>query len=519
VNFDVPEQLNTTSYFLDHNLEQGRGERTAVYCRNGRFTYGDIAALTNQVGNVLKDLGVEPENRVYIALPDSPEFVASFYGVQKIGASTIVAYTYLSTEDFRYEIELLRPKVVIADQSCMERLREAASGRKYPSSFLVLGRAAGEPGPREFDFHAMAGEASDRLEAESTHREDYARWGFTGGSTGHPKAVPVPHSSLVYSFQSMQQILHYTMDDVILSVPKMFFGYGRTGTIVHPFRVGAASVLFPERTTPRRIFEFVEQYRPTILLLVPTMMRQMLEISKEERPHFSCIRFCTCAGESLSAELHEEWEDAFGCEVINMLGSAEMGYVYVSNRPGEVVRGSVGKPIPGYEVKIVDESGLEVSEGEVGVLMAKGPTSGFFYLRMPKKSRQVFRGEWVYTGDLFRRDRGGNLWFIGRADNLIKVSGVWTSPLEIEGAVQTHPDVVDCAVVGVKDRDGLQKTRAYVILKQGIPSTKGKAEEIRDFVKRRLSPYKYPRSIEFVTDLPKTSSGKVDRTLLKEQAE
>lgn len=513
---EIPEQLNTTSYFLDENISQGRGGNTAIYYKEDKYTYEDMTRLTNRAGNVLRHLGVEMENRVYIALQDTPEFVAVLYAVQKIGAETVIGYTYQSPEDYKYEIRLLRPKVVVADESCIDRLRQACEGEAYPSSFLVVNRSSIALRSNENDFLGMMEQAGETLDAAPTHKDDFVRWGFTGGSTGHPKAMPVTHSTLVYSFASMQTIMNYTQDDIVLSVPKMFFGYGRTSTIVLPFRVGAASVLFPQRTTEKLIFELIEKFRPTILVNVPTMMRKMIQFPKTERPDMSCIRLCTCAGETLSAELHNAWRDTFDCEVVNMLGSTEMGYVYVSNRPGEVVPGSVGKPIPGYEVRIVDDDGRELPDGQIGVLMAKGPTSGFFYRHQLEKSRKVFRGEWVYTGDLFEKDKAGYLWFHGRADDLLKVSGVWVSPLEIEKVVQTHSCVLDCAVVGVRDRDGLDKTKAYIVLKDGIQGDQALEKEIMLYVKERLSPHKSPRLVQFVEGLPRNPVGKVDRLGLKE---
>lgn len=510
---ELPEIFNTTTFFLDENIHQGRGENTAVYYGGEQYTYHDLHRLTNKVGNVLKDLGVEIENRVYIALEDTPEFVACFYAVQKIGAGAIVGYTHLSPSDYKYEINLLRPKVVIGDDSSIDRLREAVQGERYPKRMVVLSRNGSSLKENEVDLYQMVDGASDSLEVEPTHKDDYARWGFTGGSTGHPKALPVPHSTLAHSFNSMQPILGFRPDDIILSVPKMFFGYGRTSTIILPFRVGAAAVLFPERSTASKIFELIAKYRPTILVQVPTMMRKMLQTPEGERTDLSSIRLCTCAGEALSAELYHEWKDTFGCEVVNMLGSAEMGYVYVANRPGEVVPGSVGKPIPGYAVKIVDDKGRRVPAGEAGVLMAKGPTSGFYYWHMLEQSREVFQGQWVNTGDLFRQDANGYLWFMGRADSLLKVSGVWISPMEVEDAVRTHAAVVDCAVVGIKDSDGLEKTKAFVVLNKDAAGID--ADSIKEHVKQTLSPYKSPRFIAFVDDLPKTSAGKIDRSALK----
>jgi len=359
--------------------------------------------------------------------------------------------------------------------------------------------------------------ADEHLETEPTSSDDIALWKFSGGTTGHRKAIPHRHYDPVWAFEGFQQVIHYTEDDVVLSVPKMFFGYGRDGTIVFPFRVGAAAVLFPERTTVAKIFELVEKYKPTVLVQVPTMMRRMLQTPKEERGDLSCIRVCTSAGEALSAELYREWKESFGCEVIDGIGSGEMYWIYVSNRPGEVIPGSLGKVVPGFEAKIVDDEGHELPDGEIGVLMAKGDCAGFQYWHDTEKSRKTFRGDWVYTDDLFKRDKGGNFYFCGRRDDLLKVSGYFVSPLEIEGCIQTHPYVAECAVVGIKDRDGLDKTKAFVVLRDGVIVSESTADELREYAKEKLSPYKYPRFIEFVDELPKTGLGKVDRLQLKQR--
>lgn len=518
MDIHIPDQLNVTSYFLDENLLQGRGDNIALHFPGKPYTYRELAALTNRAGNVLKDLDVDMEDRVYLALRDTPEFVAFLYAVQKIGAEAIVGYTYQSPKDYRYEIQLLRPKVVVVDESCIERMREACAGERFPKALLVLDHTSISRNQGEHDARQLLEKADDTLEAAPTHKDDFVRWGFTGGSTGKPKAMAVTHSTLVYSFASMQTIMNYSEEDIVLPIPKMFFGYGRTSTVILPFRAGASAVIFPERTRVETIFELIERYRPTILVNVPTMMRKMLQFPEDQRPDMGSIRLCTCAGEALSAELYHEWRETFDCEVINMLGSTEMGYVYVSNRPGEVVPGSVGKPIPGYEVKIVDEAGRELPDGQIGVLMAKGPTSGFFYRHHLRKSRSVFRGEWVYTGDLFEKDADGYLWFHGRADELLKVSGVWVSPLEIERIAQTHPDVSDCAVVGVKDADGLDRTKAFVVLKDGLKGDEAMGDSIRQYVRERLSPHKVPRLIAFVDNLPKNPAGKVDRKRLRQES-
>jgi len=513
----VPEQLNVASYFLDHNILEGREKRIAIYYRNEEYTYNDIFRLTNRVGNVLKELGVEIENRVYIVMNDSPEFVATYYASIKIGAIPAVGYTFFSPKDYLRELNNIKPKVIVADSGYVDRLREAIKDSRYPKYLLVAGKSGLQLEKGAADFNKMVKRADAHLEPEPTLRDDTAIWGFSGGTTGLRKIIPHRHYNLVFAYEACQQIIHYSKDDVVLPAPKLFFGYGRTGSILYPFRVGAAAIIFPERTTPAKIFELVEKHKPSMLIITPTVMRRMLQTQKDERTDLSCIRLCTSGGEQLSAELYSEWMRNFGCEVIDGIGSGEMFYSFTFNVPGKVVPGSVGKPLPGYEVKIIDDNGHELTDGVIGTLIIKGASAGLCYLRNYEKSKKTFRGEWVYTEDLFSKDKEGNLYFHGRKDDLLKVSGYFVSPLEIEECIETHPDVAECAVVGVKDVDGLDTTKAFVVLRKGINTSNSMADNIKKYTKEKLSPHKYPRLIEFIRALPLTRTGKIDRYELRKK--
>jgi benzoate-CoA ligase len=507
--------LNITTYFLDENIVKGRGNRVAVYYKDKSYTYNQIHELTNRVGNALKTLGVEPENRVYIVLSDSPEFVASFFGIIKIGAVATYAYTFLKPKDYAAELNLIRPKVVITDYSAIDALREAVDNVKFPKSFLVVGRS--DLRENEFDFHSLTAEATGELEPEPTSKDDIALWKFSGGTTGVRKAVPHRHENVVFAYESYNKIVDYREDDIVLSVPKMFFGYGRDGTIVFPFKAGASAILYPERFSQKIFFNLINKYRPTILVQVPTAMRKILQSPMDKFPDFSSIRLCTSAGEALSKELYNEWKLKTGCEVLDGIGSAEMYYVYISNQLNDIKPGTLGKVAPGYDAKIVDEEGNELSAGEIGLLAAKGGSSGNEYYHLREKTQQTFRGEWVYTDDLFSKDKEGYFRFEGRRDDLLKVSGIFISPYEIEKCIQMHEDVCECAVVGIEDNDRLIKSKAFVVLAQGIERSAQTAEEIKAYCKKKLSPYKFPRFVEFMEELPKTSLGKINRRRLKEK--
>lgn len=514
----LPERINIGSYYLDGNLEQGRGDKTAIYCKDRTYSFLDLWRLTNRIGNVLKELGVEPENRVLLILEDSPEWLATWLAAMKIGAVSTNAYTFLNPRDYEYLLLLVRPKVVVVDGTTREKLSEASRNLKVPKAFLVAGEGAGDLKKREFSLDRMIQTADDRLEVEPTHRDDTAYWNFSSGTTGNPKAVPHLHRDPVFSFESMSHYLGFTPDDVILRVPKLFFHYSREASFF-ALRSGAAVVVSDERTTAPLIFELARKYRPTVLINVPTMMRAMIQTPEHERADLSCLHYNMSSGELLSPQLYEEWVKTFGVEVIDRMGSAETGMAYLSNRLGAVVPGSSGVITPLMEIKLVDGDGLEVPQGQPGVLMARGGACGRYYVREHEKSSTTFPGDqWVYTGDVFVQDEKNFFWYVGRADEMVKVSGVWVAPLEIERTLQQCQSVKECAVLGVKDKDALTKVKAFVVLKDAGEVSPDEAQsELKRFCKEKLAPHKHPRAIEFVKELPKTGQGKIDRRLLRER--
>jgi benzoate-CoA ligase family protein len=515
---DVPRAFNLARHFVDRNVEEGGGARTALVGPEGPTTYAELAALTNRSGNVLRELGVRAEERVLLVLADSVEFVALWYGAQKIGAVTAEAYTFLQPKDYAYYLDYTRASVVVADLSTLDRIRKAAVSSPWLRQVLVVGPAE-ELGPREASFEALAAAAPDELEAAPTTRDDVAIWKFTTGSTGLPKAAVHPQHSPLLSFDWYARgVLDLREDDVVLPVPKLFFGYARDLTALYPFGVGAAGIVFPERSTPGRIFELVAGHRPSILVQVPTMMAAMIAHPDAARQDLSCLRLCTSAGEALPRELYERWRATFGVEVLDGIGSSEAYHIYISNRPGQVRPGSVGQVVPGYRARVVGEDGKGVPDGEVGTLWIEGDTAALLYWNEHEKTKQTFSGDLVKTGDLFLRDSEGFFWYRGRTDELIKVGGIWVAPAEIEHCLIAYPDVVECAVVGYED-EGLVLTRAHVVLRVGVAGSEELAAALQDHVRTHLSPHKYPRDVRFVTELPKTPSGKIDRRALRADLE
>jgi benzoate-CoA ligase family protein len=507
---DVPERCNVTSYFLDRNLELGRGDRTALIHPTGTSTYAELAALTNRIGNVLRDLGVVPCQRVLLALADSVEFVATWYAAQKIGAVTAEVYTFLPVKDFAYYLAYTETDVVIVDAGTLERMREAVAGSTRKVRLLVVGDA--ELGDHEESFDALVAAASPELAAASTTRDDVAIWKFTTGSTGAPKACVHPTRTPLLSFHCYARgVLDINENDVVLAVPKLFFGYARDLAALYPFGVGGAGIVFADRSTPERLFEMIERHRPTILVNVPTMMNAMITyVETHPKPDLSSVRLCTSAGEALPEPLYRRWEETFGVPVLDGIGSSEAYHIYVSNRPDAIRPGSLGVPVPGYQARVTDADRQPLPDGEIGNLEITGPTVALEYFGEPAKSAETYFGDTVRSADLFSRDADGFFHYRGRADDLLKVGGVWVAPSEIEHCLVAHPDVLECAVVGY-DANGLMLPRAYVVARTDVPVV-----ELQQWVKTRLSPHKYPRDVRLVAELPKTGSGKLDRRRLKE---
>jgi benzoate-CoA ligase family protein len=490
---DIPRFVNLASWFVDRNVEEGRGDRTALFGPGGRTTYAQLAGLVNRGGNLLRELGVRAEERVLLVLADSVEFVALWYGAQKIGAVTAEAYTFLQPKDYAYYLDYTRAGVVVVDGTTEGPIREAARSSRWLREVLLVGEG----------FEQRLTEVSDELEPAPTTKDDVAIWKFTTGSTGQPKAAIHPQHSPILSCEWYAKgVLGLREDDLVLPVPKLFFGYARDLAALFPFAVGAAGIVFPERSTPERIFELIAEHKPTILVNVPTMMAQMVSHSGQGRcqvPDVSSLRMCTSAGEALPRELHDRWLETFGVEVLEGIGSSEAYHIYISNRPGRVRPGSTGELVPGYSAQIAEN----------GELWIEGDTAALLYWGEHEKTKQTFSGDTVKTGDLFERDDDGYFWYRGRVDDLIKVGGIWVAPAEIEHCLVSHPEVVECAVVGAQV-NGLTLARAFVVLREPVDE-----QALQDFVRERLSPHKVPREVRVVDDLPKTPSGKLDRKALR----
>jgi len=509
-----PERFNMADYFLYHNLEEGRENKICLYFENQTWTYGDVARLSNRTGNALRELGASIEDRVLLALPDRPEFVWTWFGAARIGAVITMVNPLLPVADYEYYLEYTRAKVAVVHQSLAKTFAEAAKTARYLRSVLVVGDDIELP-ERWVKFNEVVNAAAEECSPADTRRDDIAIWLFTSGSTGHPKgAVHLQHDLPFNTEVFAKATMGVNADDLTVSVPKLFFGYATGTNLLFPFAVGGATALFAERSTAEKMFEVIKRYKPTILTTVPTMINSMLNVSGASREDLASLRFCYSAGEALPKELYERWMNAFGVDICDGIGSAEMFHIYITNRPGDIKPGSLGRIVEGYEAKIVDAEDKEVPTGEMGTLRIKGDSAALCYWNAHEKSKETFAGDWCTSGDQFHVDEDGYYWYHGRTDDMLKVSGVYVAPAEIENCLLQHEAVLECAVVG-HEADGLVKPKAFVVLREGFYRGDALAEDIKQFVKTNIAVYKYPRWIAFVDSLPKNDRGKIDRKQLK----
>jgi benzoate-CoA ligase len=511
-NVEFPERFRMGDYFLYHNLEEGREGKVCLYYGEETYTYADAARWSNRAGGALRELGVETEDRVLIVLPDCPEFVWAWFGANRVGGVITMVNPLLPADDYSYYLEYTRARVSVIHESLLENFERAAEGARELKNVLVVGRECG----RFRSFAEVLSAQDDELTPADTHRDDPAIWLFTSGSTGRPKGAVHLQHDLPYNTECYAKgVLGINENDLTVSVPKLFFGYATGTNLLFPFAAGGATALFPERSTPEKMFETIERFRPTVLTSVPTMINSMLNVEGAARRDLSSLRMCLSAGEALPAELYRRWVETFNVEIYDGIGSAEMFHIYITNRPGDVKPGSLGRIVEGYEAEIVDAEGRAVPAGEMGTLRIKGDSAALCYWQAHEKSKATFAGDWCTTGDQFHADEEGYYWYHGRTDDMLKVSGVFVAPAEIENCLLRHEAVLEAAVVGHDAGDGLVKPKAFVVLRDGRAPCEALASEIKEFVKSRLALYKYPRWVEFVAALPKNDRGKIDRKLLK----
>ncbi len=497
-----PDRFNAAEFFVDRAVtEHGWGQRTAFRYQGRSITYQETAEMVARAAGALLASGVRAEQRVLLALPDSPDFVTAFFGAIKAGVVPVPVNTFLDGRDLRYYLDDSGAAALIVHRDLVDRVKSA-----LPSLTIV----AGEGG----DWELRLATASPLTGAASTHPDDMAFWQYTSGSTGAPKGAVHLHRDMVYAADVYAiPTQRLTPEDRIFSASKMFFAYGLGNSLFCPLRAGASALLAPERPTPEMCLRTIESERPTIFYAVPTLYAAIL--NHPGNYDTSSLRLAVSAGEALPAEIFRRFQDRFGVEIIDGIGSTEMAHVFISNRPGECRPGSSGRLVDGYDARIVDEAGCDVADGEIGNLLISGGSAAAFYWRKAAQTRSTMLGEWLRTGDKYRRDADGYYWYCGRSDDMMKSSGQWVSPAEVEGALLEHPAILECAVAAVAGDDGVARPRAFIVLRDA--ATQPSQEAFREFLRARIAHFKVPHTFEVVTELPKTATGKIQRFKLREQ--
>ncbi|MCH8266957.1 MAG: benzoate-CoA ligase family protein [Acidobacteria bacterium] len=522
-SIQVPDVFNIAAYFVDRNLELGRGKNIAIYEEGRQLNYSQLAEMVNRTGNALRSLGIDAENRILMAVPDSAEFVATFFGATKIGAVPIPVNTAARPDDYLYFLNDSGARTFVVHEDLLPQLQGILPQASCLRQLILVGPSSGKPGaalPESpsgttyscHSFTKLLEQSSPTLAPEPTSKDDIAFLLYTSGSTGGPKgAVHLQHDMLFSTELYARSILKIAEQDIAFSASKLFFAYGLGNGMYFPFSVGGAAVLNPHRPTAETIFDYIEKFRPTLFFGVPTLFSAMLQIP--EKKDLSSIRFAVSAGEALPAEIFQRFQERFGVTILDGIGSTEMLHIFISNRPGDARPGSTGKLVPGYEAKIVDDDGTEAAQGEIGNLWVKGDSAAAFYWRKQELTKRTMLGEWLVTGDKYTVDENGYFCYCGRADDMLKVAGQWVSPAEVENALLGFPGVLEAAVIGLEDNDGLIKPKAFLVMNQQAEA--GTEESLRKFLREKLRGYKCPRWFEFVQELPKTPTGKIQRFKLR----
>lgn len=516
----VPEIFNAAGHFVDRNVRDGGGDKIAIEYGEERVSYAQVLERVNRFATALRDrFDVRAEERVLLLLHDGPAFVYAFFGVIKIGAVAVPVNTLWKPADYHYVLNDSRARVLVVSEALLAQVAEMPP-REVPHlrHIIVVGRERAGDSPT-FDEVLAAGDAD--LDAAATSRDEPAFWLYSSGSTGSPKGcVHLHHDMVVCAALFGKGVLNIQQRDRCFSAAKLFFAYGLGNALYFPFSVGATTVLWPGPPAAAAVYDIIERHRPTLFFSVPTGYGMLLAHAREGDRDFdlSSVRAAVSAGEALPRALFDRFEQRFGLQILDGIGSTEALHMFISNRPGHIRAGSSGPLVPGYEARILDDEGRDVPRGEIGNLWVKGDSVCACYWNQHEKTKQTIQGDWLRTGDKYTQDEDGFYWYSGRTDDMLKVGGQWVSPIEVENALLAHAEVQECGVVGREDGDGLTKPMAFVVLRADTERRVTHAAELDAFIRERLAAYKRPRWVEFVTDLPKTATGKIQRFKLRELA-
>jgi benzoate-CoA ligase family protein len=538
--FTERRPYNAVSDFVDAHIAAGRGSKAAFIDPERSLTYGELQERSIGFAHALLGLGLQPEHRVALLLNDTVDYPVAFWGAIRAGCVAVPLNIYLTLPQYAYILADCRARALVVDAALAEAIAPVLDKLPRKPVVIVVGSPPGHSGARAHsasktrvnalwraarndgrmhDFENLIAKADAKPFTADTLSDEVAFWVYTSGSTGDPKGVKHVHSNLMATAKLFGQgILGITENDVVHSASKLFFAYGLGNAMTFPLSVGATAVLWPHRPSPEGVFDIMRVHQPTIFYGVPSLYTALLahkDICKGAGS--DRLRLCVSAGEAMPAHIGERWREVTGVDVLDGLGSTEMLNTFLSNRPGDIRYGSTGKPVPGYEMRIVDEHGREAGTDEIGELVVRGPSAGEGYWNQREKSRRTFAGEWTHTGDKYRRDAEGYFYYCGRTDDMFKVSGMWVSPFDVEAALVSHEAVLEAAVIGKEDADGLIKPKAFIVLRNGYKADDGLLETLKHHVKDKAGPWKFPRWIEAREALPRTATGKIQRFKLREE--
>ncbi|HEY6239606.1 MAG TPA: benzoate-CoA ligase family protein [Burkholderiales bacterium] len=508
----IPRVYNAAYDLIERNLAAGRAEKLAYIDDAGQYTFGQLAERVNRFGSGLQAMGLDMEHRVLLALTDTIDFPTAFLGSIKAGIVPVAVNTLLTPKDYEYMVSDSRAKVLVVSEQLLPQFAPTIGRLPFLKHVIVSGNStAGHTG-----FKDVLAKGLPDLAPAPTTSDDACFWLYSSGSTGMPKGTVHVHSSMILTAELYAKgVLGMNEGDAVFSAAKLFFAYGLGNSLSFTLAVGATAVLMAERPTPAAVFKRLKEKKPTLFFGVPTLYAAMLASPEFPKRDALALRQCISAGEALPPQIAKSWKERTGVEILDGIGSTEMLHIFLSNRPNDLRYGTTGKPVPGYELRLVDEHGDPVKPGEMGELQISGPTSAAYYWNNREKSRSTFVGGWTKSGDKYAQDKDGYYVYGGRSDDMLKVSGIYVSPVEVEAVLVSHEAVLEAAVVGAEDENKLVKPKAYVVLKQGNSGSDALKAALQQHVKDKLAPYKYPRWIEFLDELPKTATGKIQRFKLR----